>query len=257
MTFRYVGFMSLLVGTLLLTACGGHHQAAPSTTAQSSGTGNLNQSQALELASVLYDDYRAGGALVSVNVPYQTGTQVTIDGQVDFQHHEGHLTVTTVVAGQGTSVENVDYTINQVFEQGGPVVSSELARYGHPGQSWVARQADPANRPLDKIIEILVSLASPSRDNPLLIQESHARYLGQVDVDGVETDSFQYDPAITYFVDPANGVLRQFVASVQGFAGPVTVEVADPGPRSLPPPPAGEVLHLSEASSPTTTTAGQ
>lgn len=239
--------VALLVAAGLLpvpAACSsGGAASRPATPAPSAGAGTpLDQAQALELASVLYEDYQAGGAQVRVELDYQAGTTVGMAGTVDFVGHEGHLTVTTVVAGSGTSVEDVDYTRTTVFERGGPVVQAELAAHGQPGQTWVSRPADPTDRPVDKVIEVLVSLASPARDNPLLVQQSQARFLATTTLNGEVVDEIRYSPAITYDIIRATGQLAAFVGSVAGFAGPVTVLFSHFGPVSVGPPPPSAVL---------------
>jgi len=251
---RILRAASAVASLSVTAACAAPSRGAHPPTTLATGGSTLTQAQALQLSSVLYRNFQAGGAVVKVEVAYTAGTIVDMVGQIDFRHHEGHLSVTTVTAGTGTSVEDVDYTSTEVYEKGGPVVAQELAAHGHPGQTWVARAPDPTHRPIDKVIQILVALASPTRNNPLLVQESDARYLGMATRDGVATAVYRYNTAITYEVGVGDGILRRFTASVQGFSGPVTVDVTAPGVQALPPPPADRVLIVSRSTSPSTLT---
>jgi hypothetical protein len=216
---------------------------APGTAPAGAGT-PLTAAQALTLAQLLYRDYQLGGARVAVDVPYATGVQVLVTGDVDFKHHEGHLRVVT--SANGTSeVQRVDYTASVVYEQGGPIVAKALQ--GHPGRTWVSRPPDPTGRPIDKIIAVLVALASPQRDNPLLVGQSDVRFEGRQGRGRTAVDVYRYSAAITYLVGASDGLLHQFRATIQGFAGTVSVSLSGWGPRTLPPPPEGSVLDDPDA----------
>jgi hypothetical protein len=230
------------LATPLITACGG--SPAPATPSHAGGS-RLTQAQALRLAQVLYLDYKAGGARVSVVVPYGSGSTATLAGNADFKDHTGHLVVRTVVKGYRPQVQQVDYTSDAVYEKGGPVVAQEIAASGQAGAQWVERSPDPARRPLDAVIAIIVALASTQRDNPLLVQESDARWITTERVDGVETDVFRYNQAITYYIGVSDGLLYRFVGQVQGIAGPVTVDISERGPHPSPPPAPATVLRAS------------
>lgn len=235
------GIGGIALGLVIaLAACGGS-AAAPNRT----GGTRLTQAQALQLAQVLYLDYEAGGARVSVDVPYGAGTTATLTGDVDFKDHTGHLAVRTVVKGYQPQVQQVDYTSGAVYEQGGPVVAQEIAASGRPGVRWVERSPDPARRPLDAVIAVIVALASTQRDNPLLVQQSDARWMATERVDGVETDVYRYNQAITYYIGTKDGLLYRFVGQIQGIGGPVTIDISQRGPHPAPPPAPATVLRPS------------
>ncbi len=233
---------------LLLAACGGGHSrsSGPTTTVAPAGTADpvgsrLTITQALQLSQVLYRNYVEGGANVVVDVPYSATVHVVITGSVDFDHHEGHLVVRTTSEG-AQQVEDVDYTADRVYERGGPVVDAEIAASGRTGVEWVSRRPDEQTRPIDKIIAILVALASPQRDNPLLLQESHASWQGTAHLDGAAVDRYRYDQAISYVVGARDGLLREFLGTIQGFASTITVSLSDWGPHHEPPPAASTVI---------------
>jgi len=237
---------------LLLSGCSGTGSATGSPSPGNASTSaRLTADEAQRLAGVLYLNYEHGGAHVVVSVPYQPTISVSMSGEVDFVHHQGHLMVTTTSSSGGAPVvQNVAYTETTVFEQGGPVVAQEIAASGHPGAQWVERPASPTTRPLDQVIALLVALASKQRDNPLLIQQGTARRLADDHIDGVLVDVYQYSPALTYWVGDQDGLLYRFQAVVQGFSGPVAVTLSDRGPRSEPPPDSNLVIPAPAAQSP-------
>jgi hypothetical protein len=237
---RTAGILALGLVAGLCAACSGS-PAAPSRAANS----RLTQAEALSLAQVLYQDYEEGGAHVSVTVPYSSSITATLTGDVDFKDHTGHLVVDTLVKGYQPEVQDVDYTSNAVYEKGGPDVAQEIAASGRAGVQWVERSPDPAQRPIDTVIAIIVALASPQRDNPLLVQESNARWMARQRVDGVEVDVYRYNQAITYYVGVKDGLLYRFVGQVQGVDGPVTIDISQRGPHPSPPPATATVLQVN------------
>lgn len=237
---RAGGVLALGMAVAMVAACGSPAVGVPAGS-------RLTQAQALSLAQVLYRNYEAGGAHVSVSVPYGSGVTATLDGDVDFRDHAGHLAVRTLVKGYPPQAQDVDYTSGAVYESGGPVVAQEIAGSGRAGVRWVERRPDPARRPVDTVIAIIVALASTQRDNPLLIQESAARWMARQRVDGAETDVYRYNQAVTYYVGVTDGLLYRFVGRVQDFAGPVTVDLSQRGPHPSPPPAPATVLRGSAA----------
>jgi hypothetical protein len=238
----------VMVALAALAGCGGGGStpaATPTTTTPVTGRdpagSRLTLAQSLQLSQILYRNYTEGGADVVVHVPFATQESATITGAVDFVHHEGHLLVRTVFEGQ-RSTEHVDYTVDRVYERGGPVVAKEIAASGRHGVEWVSRAPDEQTRPVDKIIAIIVALASPERDNPLLIQQGDARWEGAATVDGTVVDRYRYSASISYVVGAHDGLLREFLGTIQEFAGTVTVDLSSWGPKHEPPPPTATVL---------------
>jgi hypothetical protein len=227
-----------VVGGLVVTAlavvglggCGGHTPATPAVIDRS-----LTQAQALQLSSTLYRNYTEGGAQVDAQVPYSSTTSVGVLGLVDFVHHTGHLTIFTATKGDASSTQEVDYTASTVYE-------AQAASTVPGGVGWTQRAPDPADRPLDRIIQLIVALASPQRDNPLLVAQSQARYTGQRTFDRTTVNVFRYSPSIVYWVGARNGLLYRFIANVQGISGPVTIDLTRWGPHPTPAPPAADIV---------------
>jgi hypothetical protein len=223
----------------LVASCG---SAAKPAAARRPPGSRLTQADALRLSQVLYRDYTGGGAHIFADVPYSSTVNVTITGDVEFGAKEGHLVVQTVTQGEATVTEDIDYTSSEVYEKGGPEVTQELADSGRVGLQWVARATDPTDRPLDKVLAVIVALGSTQRDNPLLIQQSNATWQGTTRIGRVPVDIYRYSASITYYVGDRNGLLYRFVGALTGFAGPVTISLSDRRRYSLPPPPSSLVL---------------
>ncbi len=216
--------LSGLLAISILGACGGSlpNGATPIDRP-------LTQGQALQLSSTLYLNYKSGGAVVDAQVPYSASIAVGITGPVDFAGHTGHLTVLTEQKGDAPTTQQVDYTAGAVYQ-------AQAAPNLPGGVGWSTRAPDPTNRPLDRVIQLIVALASPQRDNPLLIAQSQARFTGQRPFEGTTVNVYRYSPAIIYWVGATDGLLYRFIGTVQGFSGPVTIDVTQRGSHLTPPP---------------------
>jgi hypothetical protein len=195
----------------------------------------LTENQAVQLSTILYRNYTEGGAQIDAQVPYSASVFVGIAGVVDFAHHTGHLTVLTTEKGDAPTTQSVDYSAGAVY-----VAQPDSKLPG--GVGWTMRAPDPADRPIDRVIQLIVALASPQRDNPLLVAQSQARFTGQRSFNGTTVNVFRYTPSIVYWVGASDGLLNRFIGTVQGIAGPVTIDLTKWGPHLAPPPLAAQIV---------------
>jgi hypothetical protein len=213
-----------------LGGCGGHGSTTTAVVDRP-----LTEGQAVQLSSTLYRNYTEGGAQIDAQVPYSATVSVGVVGDVDFADHTGHLTILTATKGDASTTQEVDYSASAVYEaQPAPSLPG--------GVGWTVRTPDPTDRPLDRIIQLIVALAARQRDNPLLIAQSQARYTGQRSFDRTTVNVFRYSPSIIYWVGASNGLLYRFIGVVQGISGPVTIDLTRWGPHPTPPPPASEIV---------------
>lgn len=236
MARRRSRFLTISVALCTLGgACGasGGHKATTGTSVTVKRS--LTADQAAQLASTLYRNYQAGGAHIDAQVPYSPTVSVGLSGDLDFTGHTGHLVVLTATKGAAPSTQGIDYTASSVYE-------AEPAPGLPGGVGWTTRAPDPTNRPIDRVIQLLVALASPQRDNPLLVAQSQARWAGQRSFAGTTVNVYAYNPSIIYWVGATDGLLYRFIGVVQGFSGPVTVDLTHRGPQRTPPPPAADIL---------------
>lgn len=214
--------MAAVVAMALLGACGERSTVA-------SLDRPLTERQAVQLASSLYRNYGSGGAHIDARVPYSATVSVEVTGNVDFQARTGHLEVFTSTKGAATSTQQIDYTTSGVYE-----AKSDPALPG--GVGWTMRIPDPATRPLDRIIQVIVGLASPQPADPRLLAQGPARFTGSRSFSGITVNLYRYSPSIIYWVGASDGLLYRFIGTVPGIAGPVTVDVTQRGAHATPPP---------------------
>jgi hypothetical protein len=227
--------------TVGVVACGGGGRATTTTTP---GEGTpLTDAQAAALSQVLFKDLQTGGADLTVNVAYGAAASLVLRGAVDWTDHIGQGRLETRYAdGRPSTYTDLLWTSDAVIIAGPPGMDVAAAMVGRDGIHYVARPPSPDRIPLDRVIAISVSLAATQRDNPLLVQQSDARFLGRDSIDGHAMDRFRYKDRAVYWVGVDDGLLHRMEATINGFAGVTTFDLSGHGPRAVTLPSHEEVL---------------
>jgi hypothetical protein len=232
----------------LVVLCGGvpacskspSGSSGSSGTTTSSGGSPLTNDQADRLAEVLLKNHDSGGAKLHAEVPFGVGG-FTLDGQIDWANHVGRVTVTAKVDGAARPPVDLVFNPNVVFEEV-PGLAERLTATGKPAAHWVARALDPAKVPLHVVLRLIETSASTVRDNPQLLAQSDARYLGQEAVGSLTTDHFQKGK-VRIWVGPDGRSVRMStdLAATRSVA---TVNYSDFGPRVVPVPNDADIVSL-------------
>ncbi len=239
MRFGAVLWSTALV--VAVVACGG---GGGSTTATSTGDGTpLTDAQAAALSQVLFKDLQTGGADLTVNVAYGPAAGLVLTGVVDWTDHLGQGRLETrYTDGRPSTFTDLVWTSDAVIIADPPGMQAAAAMVGRDGIHYVARPPAPDRIPLDRVIAISVSLAATQRDNPLLVQQSDARFLGRDAIDGRAMDRYRYKDRAIYWVGVDDGLLHRMEATINGFAGVTTFDLRGHGPRPVTLPAHAEVL---------------
>jgi hypothetical protein len=164
--------MSLLggvvLGILLVTVapgCGADEET------QEPQSRPLSDDEAARLAQTGYTNFQAGGAEFEANSAFLVDPieSLTLYGEVDWVDHLGRA----VVRGSGPDegLIEVYWDLQYVYERR-PAMDIVVEASGGPPSPWIARPADPSGRQLDRLIALVMALASEQPDNALLIQQT-------------------------------------------------------------------------------------
>lgn len=184
----------------------------------------LTLPQAQVLASMRAANYRIGQATFQTAVT-DRGTVVSLRGVVDWQRHVGSAVYTTVAGRTDPSADGLmQWNFEKVSAHPGGAVDGPPPPPEADG-AWVQRAIDPTQSPIDTLFVLLLSIASQQPDNPQLLQQSDAAYLGTEIVAG-RTASVFAGPTSDAAVDPAS----PSTSAAGGSAGSgLTYWVADDG----------------------------
>ncbi len=140
-------------------------------------------------------------------------------GKVDWSTSVVEMQVSLFERGQ-VEIQTIT-TAEAVFESflG---MDSLASQAGLEPKGWIARQFDPTKYGIDVLSQFMMKLAAPAPENPILLKQDGAKFLGSEKTNGVELLKFQNTPNITYFLDK-NGVMNKVNANVKGF--PNSIEI--------------------------------
>ncbi len=178
----------------------------------------LTDDQASALSRVLFRNFEAGGATIDADIPFSKAARFVLHAEMDWTDPKGRGTLETIYSdGRPPEHQEVAWTTKQVGISSG-------------GDMWQQRLLDPRQHPLDQILAIINSLAAQQRDNPVLIRQGPARYLGPDVVNGLPVDKFAYGERTIWYVD-SRGELVRVEVSTPSSAGAVGIDIRAPGPR--------------------------
>jgi hypothetical protein len=225
-----------LLVVLMLGACGGE-AALPASR-------GLTTEEASRLAEIRFDNYGARGADFSATAAFiALGESLTLTGSVDWQTHSGTATVSA--SGRDAGVERIVWFSDAVLEVR-PGLLTILASTGQTGVEYVRRTPEVGSRLLDRTIALIVALASPERENALLIQQTEGSAFLRFDtIRGRDVEVLRFGKSLRYWLDVETGELLRFEADSPESNAPVVVDLLAFGLRKVPNPSASTVVDSS------------
>jgi hypothetical protein len=192
--------------------------------------------QAARLARALSQNYEAGGGAVDLRAEIEPGVELVGAGEVDWADHFGYMQFERRIDGaEATEADRreVFWAPEATLEGRIPGFGEAAEAHGQPGIAWVERPADPDQNVVDRLLAFVMRLAAVRADNPAVVQQDGATYLGDETLEGgIETERYRLGRS-TYWLTKPDGLLVQYEAEVTGLPGTVLVEISDHGPREL------------------------
>lgn len=203
----------------------------------------LSRVQSERLAQAGYMNLRAGGAQFEANSAFLgTGDteSLTVAGQIDWKNHVGRA----VVRGEGKEAGLVEVFWNEtVVLERRPAMDSIIASRGGPTAPWVARQPDPKNRQLDRLLAIVLGLAMEQPDNAILIQQSEgSAYIRPDELRGTPVEVLRYGDRNLYWLAADDGTMLRFEGNSAAGNAPTIVDFLDREPVTVEQPIAADVV---------------
>ncbi|GAA1069002.1 hypothetical protein GCM10009665_75330 [Kitasatospora nipponensis] len=217
-----------------------------------SGERPVTMDEASRLALTRLNLYQADPVAVTLTAAEGGGVVLRVSGVVDYRTHHGVGTYRTTGTGptgsSGTAGSSAAPQLDHgliVWDSDGLGLAPALdgtppwQQAEHiPRSGWSPRSytADP----LDAGLRLLIGLGADRPDNPLLLAQSGARWLGRDRIDGRDYDEFSGPRAtgttpgtgpdggkspLTYWVD-GDGGLRRVSMRMPGLGTPTTLEIA-------------------------------
>lgn len=204
---RFAAFAAMAAVALIAqSGCSGDDSAPASdaATATSAGPRPLSGDEAQRLSMMRYTNYTDGVRALRFEVA-DGGRTFTVDGWADFAAHVGYAHVSE----DGADPQLVAWTLDGITSHE-PVAASGADAAGAAGPplpppddtAWTSSTLAPEQSRLHALLGLVFQAASDRPDNPLLLQQTDARWLRSDEVDGVAVDVVAgptadraYDPA--------------------------------------------------------------
>lgn len=176
------------------------------------GPRELTSEEAERLAVIRFNNYDRHYVPFEMQLT-SDGVTAFIKGRIDFQDHLAY-------AASVTSGEQPGYALLQWTLQELAVVETQSDQLPEPAPEgdWTVRPIDPKASGIDTALTMLPNLAGDRPENPLLLRQNGAQWIGKDTIDGVEVDKMTGPGAdnkpsdqITYFVDAKGRLLRVLV----------------------------------------------
>jgi hypothetical protein len=231
-------FMPFLLVFLLFSGCSKESKSTERA---------LTSDEAALLAEIPFRNFEIGGADFTANAAFMDfGDSITMTGSIDWVNHLGHAAV--AASGQEAGIDEVLWSSNVVLESR-PALSEMLVAIDLPSIRFVSRPPDSGSRLLDRVIGILVSLASTERENALLIQQKEGSAFLRSDVlRDRKVFVLRYGKSLRYWVDQSTSELLRFEGDSTSGTAPIVIDFMSFGKRSIPQPAQDSVVDVSAIS---------
>jgi len=230
----------VVVACTLLSACGG----GAKMTAEPAP---LTQTQAERLSQAGYTNYLAKGAEFEANSAFlgPGGNQsLTLSGQIDWERHTGRAFVRG--DGREAGITEVYWEETFILERR-PAMDAIVSGLGGPSAPWIARRPDPATRQLDRLIGLIVGLASEQPDNALLVQQKEgSEFMRNDTLRDTSVEVLRYGNRNIYWLDAANGSMLRFEGNSAAGNAPVVIDILERKAVDAPRPVESDVVPVDQ-----------
>lgn len=212
---------------LAVGACGGEPSLSGDPSSAADGPVDLaadgeplTLDQATVLSGALLADYQAQGAGFELIIP-TPDVELRATGVVDWVGHQGHVEFDDASASSA-GLDEAYWTEKRVVLPSGPA--------DDPATVWTSRLAD-MRVPLDRSMAIITALAATAQDNPVLLQQSEARWLGEEDAGGERLAVYKHG-GLVLWVGP-DGRVRRAEGYVEQLGERISIEFHEYGPQDV------------------------
>lgn len=213
------------LGVLLMGASAGLIGCSPSQDYGEAEPRSINDDEAERLAVARFNNYDSHRKNLSVSYSAADST-LWAECRVDFQAHVGYGHF--IVQGNPTDTYALlQWTPDALAAVG--TQGTELPPQPPPDAPWEQRSLDASSSSLDTVLAVTLGLAADRPENPLLLQQNGARWLGGDEVEGVPVDVISGPSAeqgqsdsLIYFIDETGTMHRLVVNFPDGGTATIT-----------------------------------
>ncbi|MFT4286477.1 hypothetical protein [Nocardioides sp.] len=179
-----VALLVVVLVALLLAGCGGSSSDAETQ----DGPRPVTDAEAQVLATARFRNFDAGTRSFTTTLAIN-GQQVTLDGWVDFPDHLGYALATgdgfpsQLLRWDGTTLANAEAPAD-----------ATTAPLPEPTDGWQSRGMDASASVLDSTLTVLLDLSDDRPENPLLLRQTGAYWIGTESLNGTDLTVYAAPP---------------------------------------------------------------
>jgi hypothetical protein len=205
---------------------------------------DITEAEADRVADVLFTNYDSKGADFEINAIGRENKPLSITGEIDFVNGAGRA----LVQSQGTDSAVVEVAwLGPTIVERLPVLT-ELAAARGETVTWVSRSSDTDTYDLDRVIGVLIGLASEVRENPLLLRQGGMQWLRSDSLRGTTVDVFQFGASTRLWVEHDSSRMLRFEGNNDSGTAPIVVDLLKPGERTINLPTLDETVTIDSVS---------
>lgn len=192
------GCVALAVAALVaLTGCsadstdGASRSAAASVAPELAAARPLTQSEAEQLAVTRFRNFDAGTRAITATIPAERDGEaftLTVNGWVDFATHRGYATLSETDASENTT--DLGLMLWSTENLAIRMTPSDSAPLPVPADGWSSQPLNPEDSALSTALLLALNLGADRPENPQLLMQSDAAWIGTGGVDSVDTTVF-------------------------------------------------------------------
>ena len=218
----YRVLVATIIAAIFLVACSGDG-SSESDKAQKNIPRAVTSKEAQLLSTALSNNAKDQNASFDITSGVLGSSGFVASGKVDWVNSNVQVEVSLFVKNQ-VDLKSVS-TKDNVFESF--LGLSNLASESNlEGKDWIARGFDPTKYGIDVLSQFIAKLAALTPDNPILLKQSGAQFLGVENIGGVQVSKFQNTPNVPYYLTK-EGEMKKVSAKVKGFPSAVDVVFSD------------------------------
>ena len=158
------------------------------------------------------------------------GSDFTAEGKVDWENSRSSMQVTLKSLGEPDL--SAISTTEIVYENYKGLDDIERAQNLEP-RKWATRIISKGLYGIDAVSQFVISLTSDTPENPLLLKQDGAQFLGTQKSEGQDVFLFKKkDGDIVYYVNK-DGILLGVKVKLEGFTQPMIIRFSDHGNGSV------------------------
>lgn len=190
----------------------------------------LTEDQALRFSQTLFNNTQKQGAHFVLTGgwldPKLGQTQIRAEGDIEWKDGAGFSKATVEVSTKGEKAYSFDILVAKdaiLFR-----IPDDAKRPDgfDASAKYLYRPLHPEVAHLDRLLILLPSLAAVSADNPVLLGQGDARYLGSEKVAGIDTEIYRYSQSNAYWVAEDFSLMR-FASRLGGYNKTAVIELTD------------------------------